>query len=634
MSKNYFLLLVVVCFLLTLLYIDSMWSLSVDLAHHYALAYRIGEQWVLSATNDPTLGEMNIYPRGSHIIAAVVGSVFNSTFVGIQITTLLSLAFLWLGVLLIMHSLQRQLATISVLLFTVLIFLNAVTAKFDVHGHEIVGNFFFSQLVGHSILFFSIFLSINTEKKYGSGCAIVLLIALMAINSWVHLLPAVEMLGIIFGLIFFYVMFDFLIYKKIKITSIKMLFIGVIAILILFFHPSFSAMKALSQNNGGLTLNNIAYPFGLIGLCVLVFLASLVLALKWFHNFNKDENVALKYIAIYGGVTAILCILQLLLASFGHGSDYAVKKYGFGLVTIFIIEISLLFGLYIAPLIGQRAFFLKERGELFRVLMLAVLLFIIFSFSVPSRKLVDVSDVVSMEKKLVAIVDTLVPTPDFGKNNVIVGLEDMPNTINYMFSMSIAKTSRSVLQDVLASNKISNLENFSYVISSKNNKLFGSDYCDSLIQGSISVIRSQCLEFNSTNFEFEQKLILKDLVFSTFGDAHFENDRNRIQSSKYTDAGLVSGDILLPPGLYKIEAVMSWDVDAEQYSTNAAHLSLHGVGILIPINNSQNVNKYVSTTFVTDGKPFRLSFGLGGWSKGKGFVELNDLKISRVKRKN
>ena len=38
--------------------IDSMWTASVDLSHHYALAFRISEQWMLISLADPTLGEM------------------------------------------------------------------------------------------------------------------------------------------------------------------------------------------------------------------------------------------------------------------------------------------------------------------------------------------------------------------------------------------------------------------------------------------------------------------------------------------------------------------------------------------------------------------------------------------------
>lgn len=48
-----------------LLLVDSagtFQSLSVDLAHHYALVVRLSEDWVLQSATDPSLGEMNTYP--------------------------------------------------------------------------------------------------------------------------------------------------------------------------------------------------------------------------------------------------------------------------------------------------------------------------------------------------------------------------------------------------------------------------------------------------------------------------------------------------------------------------------------------------------------------------------------------
>jgi len=104
--------------------IDSLWSGSVDLAHHYALAYRISEQWWLTSIFDPTLGEMNIYPRGGHIIAAIVGAFFNSTFIGIQLTTLASVAIIWLSILAILNGMPQRIANTSLLSFFLLLLMN------------------------------------------------------------------------------------------------------------------------------------------------------------------------------------------------------------------------------------------------------------------------------------------------------------------------------------------------------------------------------------------------------------------------------------------------------------------------------------------------------------------------------
>ena len=63
-------LLALAAIFLIVKYMGSMWSDSVDLAHHYALVARIAEYWGLPAGVDPTLGEMNFYPHTSHAMAA------------------------------------------------------------------------------------------------------------------------------------------------------------------------------------------------------------------------------------------------------------------------------------------------------------------------------------------------------------------------------------------------------------------------------------------------------------------------------------------------------------------------------------------------------------------------------------
>src|ERR1035437_3976885 len=250
LGENYTNWLLAICGIFVFLNIDSMWSWSVDLAHHYALAFRISEQWVLTSTSDPTLGEMNIYPRGSHIIAAIFGFFVNSIFLGVQLVTLVSLALLWLSAILILNSLQKKLATISLMTFTGLLFFNSAFAKFDLHGHEVVGNFFYAQLVGHSVLFISIIFAINLEKKFGVICSVVALVLLMLLNATIHLLPALEMLGLIFGLLFAYVLFD----AKPRISINQKLTISIpialFALVGIFLHPSFSAMRVISENNG------------------------------------------------------------------------------------------------------------------------------------------------------------------------------------------------------------------------------------------------------------------------------------------------------------------------------------------------------------------------------------------------
>lgn len=492
LSKIHVIWPIITCGLLTLYYIDSIWSQSVDLSHHYALAFRVSEQWTQISQNDPTLGEMNIYPRLSHIMAAIVGTITNSIFLGIQITTLLSLALLWLGIILALNTLRTRLAVASILLFSALIILNAISLKLNTHGHEIIGNFFYSQLVGHSVLFLSIPLSIHVERKYGTLQSLVFLTALMIVNAGVHLLPALEMLGIIFGLLFAYVFLNKEKQDSAKYRLPSAIFIGLIAIFGVFLHPSFKAMRGISENNGALWLHNISYPYGLILLCLGVFSTSLALLFSWTHDVRRAENSALKYIAFYGGATASLCLLQFLLTKFGYGSDYAAKKYAFGLTTALFLNISILLSILISRLYPTEIF---DKINGLRCYVLLGSLCMLFAYSIPTTKILDTSDVVSIERKLVELSNTTIPTPASGRNNAVIGLENMPNTINYMFSIAIMKTARNIaIPDILMKNAPSTPSNYSYIVSSYGNRKFGAADCNTLSKTELSIITSDCLK--------------------------------------------------------------------------------------------------------------------------------------------
>jgi hypothetical protein len=122
-----------------------------------------------------------------------------------------------------------------------------------------------------------------------------------------------------------------------------------------------------------------------------------------------------------------------------------------------------------------------------------------------------------------------------------------------------------------------------------------------------------------------------DFHFEAFGVASFDLHARRVESASFTDAGLVSDETSLPAGLYRLDGVLDWDVAGEAGASHAAHLSLYGDRILLPFNTSRETGKRVSVVFRSNGKPFRIAFGLGGWAKGKGSVSLKQLTIMPVK---
>ncbi|MFH7416263.1 hypothetical protein VSS93_25750 [Pseudomonas syringae pv. tagetis] len=125
---------------------------------------------------------------------------------------------------------------------------------------------------------------------------------------------------------------------------------------------------------------------------------------------------------------------------------------------------------------------------------------------------------------------------------------------------------------------------------------------------------------------------LDTLTFEQYGTALFDKGRLRVSSDSFTDAGFVSQELTLPAGAYRLHATLDSSALSEKPGSNAGHLSFHGKGMIYAITQATAAHQPITAYFNSDGKPFRLSFGLGGWSTGKGYVQLNSLGIELLEQ--
>lgn len=483
---------------LIFLNIDSLGSQSVDLAHHYALAFRISEQFHLMSSNDPTLGEMNYYPRLSHIFAAIIGWPLNSTFLGLQIVSLLSLAGIWGGFVYILNTLPRAIASLSTLALVMLLVLNKLLLKLDVHGAEITGNYFYSQLVGQAIVIISIAVAISLEARKGRATAYAFLIGVIVINTGVHLLPTLELLGMLGALVAFNGYLDFT-EKKVKAPwALATLVIPVIGLCGIILNPAFSAMRKISENDGALNFSHISYPIGIALLCLMGMAVSVGLLYIYTKNKQAPGYSAIKYIALYGAATCGLCLLQMVLVKFGLGSNYAVKKYGFSIISYLIVSFAVLLGLASYRSNPERIRFLYNNSTLY-LLMAAASFYCIYNASIIPREHHDLSDLVQLERKLSAAVSQL-PFAESEKNNVVIGLDGMPPTFNYLFSIALAKTPRDLaIPDVLIANSLRDYTRYANVISSTGVRKYDITQCEVRSEAGIATSNAECLADQLSN---------------------------------------------------------------------------------------------------------------------------------------
>ena len=123
-----------------------------------------------------------------------------------------------------------------------------------------------------------------------------------------------------------------------------------------------------------------------------------------------------------------------------------------GLVTILFVNVSILVSGYFNS-ISLVSYKIPDL-VIYRIPIIIFSLCTLFILSVPCYKSVDVSDIVAQERRLIALNYTGIPVPELGKSNVIIGLDQIPNTANYMFSIAILKTPRKIaIPDVLVKNE-------------------------------------------------------------------------------------------------------------------------------------------------------------------------------------
>ncbi|AKU13722.1 hypothetical protein AzCIB_3829 [Azoarcus sp. CIB] len=317
----------------------QLWSTSVDFAHHYALVARLSEFWAMPLGVDPSLGEMNQYPRYAHVAAAIVGILVNSPLLGMHLVGVIAFVLLWYFISAILLR-QDDVDLPASLIFAVAMLAIAGRMGLEIHGYEIVENYFFSQVVGQAVVFLALVVHAWGNDKYGSPLAGYVVLAIFGVlSAGIHLLPAMELLGI---LVIYFVTDLFIIKPARRAIPLFGVLILIAAGTALIMHPSFAAMKVIAAHNGGMHLKFTPTLNSMTALCVVVIALSVIgLVMSLRDAARTRAYPAIRIVSAYGLVVAGLFLLQRVSFFFGQGSEYACKKYGFGLNTAAVLLLAL-----------------------------------------------------------------------------------------------------------------------------------------------------------------------------------------------------------------------------------------------------------------------------------------------------
>lgn len=518
-SNSFFVFIIlIVCVVFSMFYINNLYSGSVDVAHVYALVYRLSTDFVLSATYDTSLGEMNFYPPGSHLVAVIFGRLLGSAYLGMQFTAFFSVVTTWIFLFLILSLLPKQIFRISSFFTLLLTLLIGVVFSYPVHGDEIISNYFYSQSVGFAICYFCFFLILYSEiyLKINTKLNFALIFASSYTLEYFHLLPALLLLSVALGLI----ALDYIECKN--KTVVKTLLYGAVLFamfFIFYLNPAFQSMRQIADNDGDMNLGGAKYPLSLVfSSCTIMVLSQIILK-KYYQLKENARFIVFKYIALYGAAAAALCLLQLILFYFfSIGSNYAVKKYFLVVDTILIIQISILLAYklknstVLAVILNKN--YIKEVTGLNAFFIIAPPLLVLSSLFYGKEIYEHSSKIVRFENDIQHLQEL-----NYYPNENMIVKGTNKNTINYMFSTAILKTSREVaIPEVLLSNNV-NYSLFDRLVVMGENK---QSECIISHYGSASILDTKCtarLENQCTQtFLFsENNLSLSNVLSYGFG---------------------------------------------------------------------------------------------------------------------
>ena len=430
-----------ICAYLILNFMNSLWSGSVDIALHYALITRITEYWQLPATFDPSLGPMNTYPNYSHILAAILGTLFGSPFAGMQFVALASLAGLWSGFALMFFSLPRRALWIVSVALAVLFSVNWFFVHLEIFGHELLGNFFFAQLAAQAaavvILAFIMFVErAGIHPIFGH----LILACSVPIIQHFHLMPALQLFAT-WGLLIAWNSWAAHKGDRVK-TLLPGLLAMIVSLLLLVVDPAFQIMVKISEHNGSMGLAYTPTRLALAIECVIVIILSSFLLIQWWRLGSARKNgILLKYMSLYSISIAGLCLLQIIILKLGVGSEYAIKKYGFALNTSLLLELPLLLVVLFKSYLINIEESPDHPATLYRYAFPGLFVFLAFFTVLPSSKVIAATDIISIERFALQYrnlgLESLPDKYDYG-----IGLFEIP-TFDYLISIGILKAPQS-----------------------------------------------------------------------------------------------------------------------------------------------------------------------------------------------
>lgn len=402
-------------------------SLSVDLAHHYTLVEKIARDGGICSGYAANLGEMSMYSPGAHYMSAFFQAFTGSGILSMNIISLLSivLTYFVIGYFLIEFNI------IAFILGCVCCFVFSIMGDFPIIGREVVGHYFFAQIVAQAFLI--VFLVPISRIELSDVCRVVIFSVALIIGYYIH--PT-------FTVIFWGATLLMLLLGNNASRSPKShyLYWGLYllaGLVIFWYHPYGRSMAKIAENNGWLFFSILTksntevgwHGYMFMGLCILFSLA-IIIAIFLDRFKCKSDNALLTVNSILFSASA-MAILQRIVLEFGMGSLYAVKKYFFVMFTFFIITLTMVVSALIERNLPVKLTWFDDKLKKWKYALIVILPILIVPplFSHPVFK---VNEVVKIQKQARYFHEFVANSSEF--HNVLAQFA-IPSTLNYLISI-------------------------------------------------------------------------------------------------------------------------------------------------------------------------------------------------------
>jgi hypothetical protein len=295
-----------------------------DLVQHYMLVDELMKHGGVRADAFQRIGAMSFYPPATHWAAAIIGWIGGSGVVGIDIITI---AAAFLSYLLLLHLVADR-SPLAVVLFAIGFLLLKGTASLI--GWEVVGNFFFPQLVGDAFYIATLILMARARQQW---MQILAFVTVGTVTMWVQPLNAIHIIAAGCALLSLQALRSWREHGALPWRDTGRIFlVASISAAIVASHPAFRAMKLISYNDGSL-------GFGYVHILRINMLCGVVCAVNaWRYFRGKAPHLDAVLSAAGIAATSLVIVQFLALKLFGAGSDYAVKKHMFLVLTVALLN--------------------------------------------------------------------------------------------------------------------------------------------------------------------------------------------------------------------------------------------------------------------------------------------------------